>query len=369
MKRYLLAATLCVPLAGAVRAAEEKSPAGPAQQDPLVLDAAAQEQLRVSTAVAAMQALVEEIKAPGEVKANAYATVLVSPRVAAQVVRRQVHLGDDVTVGQALVTLSSVDVAEAQGALIVAEREWGRVRALGTEAVSAKRYTEAQVARDQAHAKLRAFGVADGEIGVLLRVGSKRATGEFSLLATQAGRVTTDDFVVGERVEPGKVLFTLVDETHVWIEAQVAPAAAERIAKDAPARVVAHDQSIEGKVVQRSHRTQEATRTSSVRIEMPNPGDVLHPGEFVETFIATADKETVLAVPADAIVQLQGQAVVFKAVAGDRFEPVPVDAGATRGALTRIRNGLAEGDRVVVRGAYVLKARLLKAQLGEGHAD
>ena len=369
MKRCLLAAMLCVPLACVARAAEEPSPAAHAEENPLVLDAATQEQLGVATAVIVKQALVEEIKAPGEVRANNYATVLVSPRVAAQVVRRQARLGDDVVVGQALVTLSSVDVAEAQGALIVAESDWKRVRALGTEAVSAKRYTEAQVARDQARAKLRAFGVAEGEIAGLLRAGSKRATGEFSLLATQAGRVTTDEFVVGERVEPGRVLFTLVDETHVWIEAQVAPAAAERIAKDAAARIVAHDRSTEGKVVQRSHRTQETTRTSSVRIEVPNPGDVLHPGEFVETFIATADKEMVLAVPADAIVQLQGQAVVFKAVAGDRFEPVPVDAGITRGPLTRIRNGLAEGDRVVVRGGYVLKARLLKAQLGEGHAD
>jgi cobalt-zinc-cadmium efflux system membrane fusion protein len=34
-----------------------------------------------------------------------------------------------------------------------------------------------------------------------------------------------------------------------------------------------------------------------------------------------------------------------------------------------IKQGLAAGDVIVVQGAYVLKARLLKSQLGEGHAD
>jgi len=346
-------------------AAEKKPDAEPAEESPLVLNASTQQQLGVTTAAVTTRTESEEIKAPGEVKANAYATVLVSPRVAAQVVRRQAKLGDEVKAGQSLVTLSSVDVAEAQGALIVSDREWQRVKALGADAVSGKRFTEAQVARDQANAKLRAFGLADGEIAALLRIGSSRATGEFSLLAPQAGRVTTDDFVVGERVEPGKALFTLVDESNVWVEAQMPPNAVEGVARDATARVIAHGQSLDGKVVQRAHRTQEATRTSVVRIEVSNDKDLLHPGEFVEAFVATSGTEPALTVPTEAIVQLQGQTVVFKAVSGDRFEAAPVETSPARGTSTRITRGLAEGDRVVFKGAYVLKARLLKSQLGE----
>jgi len=365
MKQFAFVMLAAAGFAASAWAADKKPEAAPAEDSPLVLNAAAQQQLGVTVAAVKTQIESAEIKAPGEVKANAYATVLVSPRVAAQVVRREAKLGDAVKAGQPLVILSSVEVAEAQGALIVAEREWARVKALGSDAVSAKRYTEAQVARDQAHAKLRAFGLADGEITTLLRMGSSRATGEFSLLSPQAGRVTTDDFVVGERAEPGKPLFTLVDESSVWVEAQLPPSAIEGVAADAPARVIAHGQNLDGKVVQRAHRSQEATRTSPVRIEVPNDKDLLHPGEFVEAFVASSGTEPVLTVPTESIVQLQGQTVVFKAVAGDRFEAAPVEAAAARGSLTRITRGLAEGDRVVVKGAYVLKARLLKSQLGE----
>jgi cobalt-zinc-cadmium efflux system membrane fusion protein len=235
--------------------------------------------------------------------------------------------------------------------------------------VSARRFTEAQVARDQANAKLRAYGVSDGDIAALTREGSARATGEFALLAPHSGRVTTDDFLVGERVEPGKVLFTLVDETRVWIEAQIAPSAAERISTGAAARIVAHDETSTGTVIQLSHRSVEASRTTPVRIEVANDDDALHPGEFVEAFITTHDTTNVVSVPTEAIIQLQGQAVVFKAGAKDLFEPTPIRTSGARGADTIVEQGVVVGDVIAIKGVYALKARLLKSQLGNGHGD
>ena len=369
MKRFPMIALAALLATSVAIAAEEKKPATHADENPLAVDAASRKQLGIVTAPVAARRLAEELRAPGEVKANAYATVLVSSRVPAQIVRRSAKLGDTVRAGQPLVTLSSVEVAEAQGALIVATRDWQRVKELGADAVSARRFTEAQVARDQANAKLRAYGVSDGDIAALMRKGSALANGEFALLAPQAGRITTDDFLVGERVEPGKVLFTLVDETSVWIEAQIAPSAAERVSTGAAVRIVAHDQTSAGTVIQLSHRSVEASRTTPVRIEVANDKDALHPGEFVEAFITTHDTTNAVSVPTEAIIQLQGQAVVFKAVAEDRFEPTPIRTNGVRGADTIVEQGVAVGDVIAVKGVYALKARLLKSQLGEGHGD
>ena len=341
------------------------APKAAAEESPLVIDAATQKKLGIATASVQAQSLQDELRAPGEVEADAYATVLVSPRVPAQVVRRHAKLGESVKAGQPLVTLSSVEVAEAQGVLIVAERDWQRVKTLGAEAVSAKRYTEAQVARDQARSKLRAYGLSDAQVADLLRNGSATANGEFGLLAPQAGRVTTDEFLVGERVEPGRKLFTLIDESSVWVVAQFAPDVAERVHDGDTVRVVAHDQSFPGKVAQLSHRTQEGTRTTPIRIGVPNVGDRLHPGEYVEAFVATSGATQALAVPTEAIVQVQGHAVVFKLAGDARFELAPISAGESRGTLTVVKQGLAAGDVIAVKGVYALKARLLKSQLGE----
>jgi cobalt-zinc-cadmium efflux system membrane fusion protein len=342
--------------------------AGETAADPLVLDATAQRAEGIAVTPVALRRLDGEIKAPGEVKADGYATVLVSPRVPAQVLARHARLGDSVKAGSPLVTLSSVEVAEAQGALIVGEREWQRVSALGAQAVSERRYTEVKVQRDQARARLRAYGLSDGQIGALLRAGSARADGSFALLAPAAGRVTTDDFVLGERIEPGRALFTLVDETQVWVQAQLAPAEAARVRLGSAARVQAHGRSLSGKVVQLPHQASEQTRTVPVRLEVANRDDLLHNGEFVDSFILAGGGAEVLAVPDEAVLLLQNQPTVFVAVGGGRFEPVPIVAGASRSGWTAVSEGLKPGVQVVSKGAFALKARLLKAQIGgEGH--
>jgi cobalt-zinc-cadmium efflux system membrane fusion protein len=333
--------------------------------NPLQLDAQALQQSDIRIDQAALRTLTDELKAPGEVKADAYATVLVTPRVETIVVARQAKLGEVVSIGQPLVVLSSVQVAETQGALIVAEQDWQRVAALGPQAVSARRYNEAKVMRDQSRAKLRAFGLSDGQISAFLRRGSAAADGSYALLAPAVGRITTDDFLVGERVEAGRALFTLVREDSIWVEAQMSPADAEKAKPDGAVRILAHDVWLPGTVVQRAHQSNERTRTVPVRIAVDNSKDLLHPGELVEARVATGLAAPTLAVPAEAIVLMQNQPMVFLAKGNGLFEPAAVVTGSTQEGWTEIRQGLKAGDNYVRQGAFVLKARLLRSQLGE----
>ena len=132
--------------------------------------------------------------------------------------------------------------------------------------------------------------------------------------------------------------------------------------------MLGHDR-LAGKVVQRAHRTSENTRTALVRVEVANEGDRLHGGDYVEVYLdAGGESAPRLSVPTDALVQLEGENVVFQQGPDGSIAPVSVRAGAVIGDRTVIEDGLAVGDTVVVEGAYALKAQLLKAQLGEGHA-
>jgi membrane fusion protein, heavy metal efflux system len=355
----MLACTLAAPVVLAETTGETTA-------NPLMLDANAIKEAGLVVSTAALRTLTDEVRAPGEVKVDAYSTVLVSPRIASQVVSRHVQLGDEVKIGQPLVTLSSVDVAETQGQLIVASQDWARVASLGPQAVSARRYNEALVQRDQARAKLKAYGLSDGQISHLIRRGSSAADGSFDLLAPRAGRVTTDDFIVGERIEPGRTLFTLVAESSVWVEARLGPGVAEQVRQGAAATIAAHGSELKGRVIQRSHQTDEKTRTVNVRIQVPNESDLLHPGELVDARIAVATESQRLAVPADAVVLLQNQSTVF--VRGKQpglFEPVAVEVGDTRDGWVEVKQGLKPGAAYVSKGAFALKARILRSQLGE----
>ena len=73
-----------------------------------------------------------------------------------------------------------------------------------------------------------------------------------------------------------------------------------------------------------------------------------------------------LAVPADAVQTLDGERVVFKAVAGG-FEAVAVQTGRRDGRLTEVLAGLQPGERVAAKNAFVLKAELGKASAAHAH--
>lgn len=335
------------------------------------IELAAEEQRRAGIELAALapRALNETIRVPGEVVINAYRSARVTPRITAQVAARHVTLGDSVEPGQPLVTLSSVEMAEAQGMLIVANREWQRVKSLGRETVSERRYTEAQVAQQQALAKVIAYGMTEAQAAVLTRSGNaSKATGAFDLLAPQAGTVLQDDFIVGELIEPGRVLVDISDESVMWVEAQTVPNGMPDIDDGATARVSLDGITwFEGTVIQRHHRLDETTRTQGLRIEVDNADDRLHPGQFVEAEIVTGTREPVLAVPSAAITMIEGSPTVFKLENGHEFHAETIKAGPTRGDWTVLIAGLSEGDEIAIDGVFHLKSLLLKSSLGAGH--
>lgn len=331
--------------------------------------------LNVQTAVVDFRTLTRKLTLPAEVKMNAYRSAVVTTRITAQVLTRLKKLGDHVEKGDVLLTLSSVAMAEAQGELIVSDREWQRVRKLGEKAVSAKRYMEARIRREQAAARVMAYGMTRDQAKALMNSGdATKATGEFELLAPVSGIVLQDDFVTGELVEPGKVLFSITDESTVWVEARTLPVNLADIEVGATARIQTGDGSwLEGNVVQIHHQLDETTRTQALRIEVSNKRDLLHPGQFVEADVLYGSGVSVLAIPDSAMTLLNDSATVFK-LEGDgelvetlEFHPEPIETGESSGGWTEIKDGLSQGDVIAIEGVFTLKSLLLKSFIGDEH--
>lgn len=316
------------------------------------------------------RALGETIRVPGNVGINVYRSSRVTPRITAQVVARHAILGETVNAGQPLVTLSSVGMAEAQGELIVANREWERARSLGRESVSDRRYTEARVARQLALARVLAYGMTRAQADALMSsADADKASGLFDLLAPQDGTILQDNFIVGELIEPGRVLFDISDESVMWVEARPIAVGVPEIHAGSSARVSPDGVNwIDGTVVQRYHRVDEKTRTHGVRIEVDNPDDTLHERQFVEVEIVTGAGKPALAVPSAAVTMIGETPTVFKVEAGHEFHSESIVTGATVGDWTVVSAGLQAGDEIAVAGVFHLKSLLLKSSLGGGHA-
>ncbi len=370
-KRWMLCLGLLALWAGQIQAAEEAHDDHEGEETEAAIELAADQQRQAGVVIdlVAVRPLDETLRVPGEVVVNAYQSARVTPRIPAQVMARHAKLGDRVEAGQPLVTLSSVAMAEAQGALIVADREWQRVKSLGRDAVSERRYTEAQVAQQQAFATVLAYGMTESQVAALMNAGdASKANGSFELLAPQAGTVLRDDFIVGELIEPGRVLVDISDEHTAWVEARTAPGSLTSVTRGSAARVsVDGSQWLNGTVIQRHHTLDEATRTQYLRIAVDNTGDALHPGLFVEVELTTGNGAPVLAVPNTALTMIDGQPTVFKLEGEQELHPQALETGPTVGGWTIVHSGLAEGESVAVAGVFHLKSLLLKSSLGEGH--
>jgi RND family efflux transporter MFP subunit len=315
--------------------------------------------LNLETSMLEIRALGKSLRAPGEVRLNAYATAQVTPRIDAQVLARHARLGAQVEKGQPLVTLSSVDMAEAQGDLVVAEREWQRLTKLKGQFVSDTEYLAASVARQKALSSVLAYGMTQEQAEALVAA-SEKADGTFALLAPASGTVVRDDFFLGELVEPGRVLFEITDESVRWVEARMPPEEAADVSVGDHARVAYRSTWLDGRVTQIHHLLDENTRTQAVRVEVPDPDHLLHPGVFVDVVVLVGGGEPALAVPEAAVLRgPDGGWQLFVAEDEDTFIPVEVELVRTAAGMAVIE-GIPAGTRVVTKGAFFLQSKLAK---------
>ena len=99
-------------------------------------------------------------------------------------------------------------------------------------------------------------------------------------------------------------------------------------------------------------------------IELPNPDLVLLPDMYVDAEIDTGSGEPVLAVPESAVMDTGSRQAVLVDKGEGRFEPREVKLGHRGDGYVEVREGVAEGEPVVVSANFLIDAESnLKAAL------
>jgi cobalt-zinc-cadmium efflux system membrane fusion protein len=303
--------------------------------------------------------------------------VRVSPRIEGRILSAPAKLGDKVRAGQILATLDSVEVGEthaawtqAQAELRIAEADFKRAESLNAEEIIPRKdFLRAQADRDKAAAGLRA--AADR---LRLLGGTPGATGNsvsgFAVTAPFAGTVIEKKVTLGEQATPSEPMFTVADLSRVWIQAALPEAALAKVRVGANAKVTVPaypGETFTGKVGHIGAMLDKETRTVAARIEVPNADGRLKPEMFATATIeAVGEKREAISLPDAAIVLLDGKPSIFVFEQG-AYEAREVEPGERIGGRTVLKSGVKAGDEVVTAGAYALKARKLKSQLGHGH--
>lgn len=304
------------------------------------------------------------INAPGRVVFNRYKTVSISPRITAQLVKRHVALGDAVKKGQAVATLSSIEMAEAQGALLLAYREWLRVKKLGPNIVTEKRYTQSNIDLQLAKARATAYGMTASQVASFVKTEDfSKANGLFILTSPINGTVLEEEYIKGQQIESGEEINLITDESSLWVIANIAPKLAHDIHVGNSASVLVDGHLFTAQVVQISHSVNEITRTNEVRLSVENKHDDLHSGLFVDTQIQLDNKSNSLAltVPDTALLRsADGDwQIMVEQDHSTEFKAVEVTVKHVINGVAAIE-GLEPGTRVVTQGAFFVQSELAK---------
>jgi RND family efflux transporter MFP subunit len=313
--------------------------------------------IKVSTLTAKVFA--KSVYAPGEIKANGYTSYIVSPRTESVVISRHAILGEHVTKGQALVTLFSESMAEAQAQYRVAYSEWQRTKKLGRGTVSESRLLASETDYISAYGRLTAFGLTKVAIQDIVKNNSSNL-GEYTLVAQRSGVVLSDDFAQGQRLPAGEKVMVLADEKDLWIEARVSPTKKLSLPNGTMAKIEFSGQIHDAKVIQEAHTIDPITRTRIVRLSVENTDDTLHSGMFVNVNFQFDTETPVIAVPETALMRgSDGDWTVFVEGHPGEFKSVEIELGQPLGDYREII-GIAPKTRVVTTGAFFVASEIAK---------
>lgn len=319
----------------------------------------------------------ESIALTATIQANQDRLAHVAPRIAGRVARANANLGDRVNPGQVLAVLDSLEMGEAHSAYLKARTQANLARATferaqslnDQEIISQKDFLAAKAEHETALSELRAAEDKLRLLGVRPESSKAGAVSTFPLTSPFAGTVIEKDAVLGELYEPSKSMYSVADLSTVWILANVYEKDLARLRVGAPATVAVEaypDTSFKGTLTYIGGVLDKQTRTLQARIEVRNPEGLLKPEMFATASVETSRQSTLLAVPGDAVVLIQGQPTVFVRE-GNAFHPRTVQLGDRRADQVEIREGIKSGEQIVVAGTFALKARLLKDQIGDAH--
>ncbi len=333
-----------------------------------------------------------ELELTGVIQLNASREVHVSPRIAGVVREVRVDVGSAVKQGDVLFEIESTELGRAVGdyrksvtlaALTHAnlEREEklfaGKVGAEVDLIEARMQYEQHRADQEAAEHQLRVMGLAGEDVKALQAPGHAGALGRLPYRAPRDGRIIEKHLTLGEMAEPGKDVMWLADLTTVWAELDI-------YEQDLDA-VLAHQRAGQGAVVVTTRAypgrefpgrievvgsvMNEKTRTVKARVVLDNPGELLKPGMFCRARLLLEGDGEALAVPAEAVLMDEGRRFVFKQVREAFYLRQPVQTGRRLLHRIEITEGLRAGDRIVERGAFLLKSDVLREKMGAGCAD
>jgi len=325
----------------------------------------------VRTETVTLQSFRKTIAATGTVAFNQNKSTQVLSPISGPVARILANVGSRVSRGEALALVASPDFAADISALRKAEATAKNARRIATldeqlfksDAIARRDLEQAQTDainaesdREAAVQQLRALGVDDKTISDIEQ--NKPVANLGGVIRSPINGTVVERLVSpGQLLQPATPAFTVADLSSVWVMANVFEADLPSVRTGDTADIITGSgQTLQGRVDYIAALVDPNTRAVSVRLDVPNPGEVLKRDLYVKVQIHSQAPASGILVPVSAVLRDdENLPFVFVTKPDGTFERRRVDLASRIGDRQEIRSGLTAGESIVVEGGLFLQ--------------
>ena len=355
--------------------------------------------------------VVETIKTTGQIVYDPTRVAQLSSRASGTVSRVEKNVGDRVKQGDVLALIDAIELGRAKSQLVqslvqldLAKKIAGRLTGIEEGVVPGRRIEEAKSAQIELEVTVQKAFETLSNLGLpinrdeILRLSivelqqelmflgispklrtalgpSHSSNNLLPIVSPRDGLVVARNAVAGEVVDSSKPLFTVADTSRMWLQLNVRLEQAEKISIGQ--EIIFHPDGSEreavGAITWISTDVDIGTRTIQVRGELANDAGHLRNETFGAGEIVLREELHAIVVPNSAI-HWEGCCYVafvrdkdyFKDGSYKVFHTRSIRPGAVMGNNTEVIAGLLPGEVIVTKGSGILRAELLKGNLGAG---
>ena len=201
--------------------------------------------------------------------------------------------------------------------------------------------------------RLRHLGMSEVQINEMAQAG--RIPESIDVVAPVDGFILARNITPGQHFDRYTEFYRIADLSRVWVVADVFDSDVQSFRPGAIAHIILSDQrkTLSARITDVLPQVDPASRALKLRLEADNPGFALRPDMVVDVELP-APTSAGLSVPVDAVIDSGGEQRVYVESSGGVFEPRIVQTGWHSGDRVEIVHGLAEGERVVASGTFLV---------------
>jgi cobalt-zinc-cadmium efflux system membrane fusion protein len=354
------------------------APSSPDSPRVLTLPPKLVEEGRVELSAVEKRPFADELMVTGQIVAPPHGKAEIGALLTARIRKIFVEEGAVIKKGQLLATLVAPDAARISGELAAARARRARAETvLAQEQKLAEQRATSERAISEAQSDA-ASARADEQAAQVMLSSYNVSGAELTLRSPLDGVLAESQARLGVQVEPDTILFRIIDPKQLAVRADVPESMAERIPLGTQAhfRVSSSSRRCTAEVVASTRSVDPIKRTVGYRLRPTEDCGGLLEGGFADVTIplkpqdlpknvdAGVGEPDVVVVPRSAIVELDGVATAFVALETPgqyRLTPLTIKRHGEYHSV--VEQGLTGTERVVSKGALLLKGEWMKSRL------